>query len=336
MGGIRRLAAVSVATVASLPGAVRLWAGDPQPSSTVPGAGSRPLAIPMPTLGGKQFWADELFFHQWRIQRNVYTEHCRLLDADDYRHASGSYEHCLAVLEEIKVRRKLPPMHGRAVIVLHGLAHSREGMAGLAQYLNEQGGYQEVFNVGYPSTRLDIGEHAQALKHILRHLDGIHEIDFVAHSMGNIVIRHYLGDQAGRKPDGRLRRFVMLGPPNHEAYLALLVADNTLFQLVTGQPGQQLGRQWDRLQERLATPSFEFGIIAGGRGGERGYNPLVPGDNDGVVSVASTRLAGAADFAVLPALHTFMMNDAKVQEYTLRFLQHGYFVSPEQKQPIAK
>jgi hypothetical protein len=97
-----------------------------------------------------------------------------------------------------------------------------------------------------------------------------------------------------------------------------------------------LGRQWDRLQQRLATPSFEFGIIAGGRGGERGYNPLVPGDNDGVVSVASTRLAGAADFAVLPALHTFMMNDAKVQEYTLRFLQHGYFVSPERKQPIAK
>jgi hypothetical protein len=31
-----------------------------------------------------------------------------------------------------------------------------------------------------------------------------------------------------------------------------------------------------------------------------------------------------------------MMNDAKVQEYTLRFLRHGYFVSPERKQPIAK
>ena len=154
--------------------------------------------------------------------------------------------------------------------------------------------------------------------------------------MGNIVIRHYLGDQAGRKPDGRLRRFVMLGPPNHEAYLASLVADNTLFQLITGQPGQQLGREWDRLQERLATPPFEFGIIAGGRGGPRGYNPLVPGDNDGVISVASTRLAGAADFAVLPTLHLIMMNDAKVQEYTLRFFEHGYFVSPGRKQPIVK
>jgi len=151
MGWIRRFAAVGVATVASLGGAVRLWAGEP----------SHPAAVPMPTLGGKQFWADELFFHQWRIQRNVYTGHYRLLDADDYRHAWGSYDHCLAVLEEIKVRRKLPPMRGKAVIVLHGLAHSREGMAGLAQFLQEQGGYQ-VFNVGYPSTRLEIGEHAQA------------------------------------------------------------------------------------------------------------------------------------------------------------------------------
>ena len=37
-------------------------------------------AIPLPTMGGKQFWADELFFHQWRIQRNVLTGHYRLLD----------------------------------------------------------------------------------------------------------------------------------------------------------------------------------------------------------------------------------------------------------------
>ena len=153
--GIRRLAVVTVTTLASLASIVRLWAGEPQ-------GAAQATTIPMPTLGGKQFWADELFFHQWRIQRNVYTEQCRLLDGDDYRHASGSYEHCLAALEAIKIRRKLPPMHGRAVIVLHGLAHTREGMAGLAQYLQQHGGYQEVFNVGYPSTRLDIGEHARA------------------------------------------------------------------------------------------------------------------------------------------------------------------------------
>ena len=53
-----------------------------------------------------------------------------------------------------------------------------------------------------------------------------------------------------------------------------------------------------------------------------------------VVSVDSTRLAGAADFAVLPVLHTMMMDDAKVQQYTLNFLRHGYFISAAERHPI--
>ena len=85
-------------------------------------------AIPMPTMGGKQFWADELFFQQWRIQQNVLTGHYRLLDGKDFRHASGSYEECLAALDEIKQKRKLPPMQGKAVIVLHGLGADRTHM----------------------------------------------------------------------------------------------------------------------------------------------------------------------------------------------------------------
>ena len=56
----------------------------------------------MPTLGGKQFWADELFFHQWRIQRNVLDGHCRLLDENNLRHASGTFDECRAALEQIK------------------------------------------------------------------------------------------------------------------------------------------------------------------------------------------------------------------------------------------
>ena len=72
----------------------------------------------------------------------------------------------------------------------------------------------------YPPT----GDGAIGVGKLYCYLDGIAEINFVGHSMGNIVIRHYLGDEAGKKPDGRLRRFVMLGPPNHEAYLASLAA----------------------------------------------------------------------------------------------------------------
>ena len=295
----------------------------------------------MPTMGGKQFWSDELFFHKWRIQRNVFTGHYRLLDAKDRRHASGTYEECREALDDIKIKRGLPPMKGKAVIVLHGLFRSRNSMDSLCDYLAEQGGY-EVFNMTYPSTRDDIGEHARSLGHVIDNLEGIEEVNFVGHSLGNIVIRYYFGDlqrqeaeknqasvpaltpgpspekgegsntwsaglgqskgdspifvdtKIGTVPKKRpaFHRFVMLAPPNHEAQMATAFGDNIVFKTVSGQSGQQLGRQWKELERNLATPDCEFAIIAGGKNNDKGYNPLLSGDNDGTISVETRQTRG--------------------------------------------
>src|SRR5688572_13059811 len=76
-----------------------------------------PLNVNLPTLGGKQFWGDELLFPRWRIQRNVLTGHFRLLDEDNVRHAWGSFAACQRKLDQIKQARSLPPMRGRVVLV---------------------------------------------------------------------------------------------------------------------------------------------------------------------------------------------------------------------------
>jgi pimeloyl-ACP methyl ester carboxylesterase len=339
---IRRILCVVVVLLARLVTLVgRLVGQEPDPGS--------PNPHPLPTMGGKQFWADELFFHQWRIQRNVFTDRCRLLDEGNWRYASGDYNQCLAALEQIKQERHLPPMKGKAVVVLHGLGRTRASMDSLCQYLHEQGGY-EVFNVEYPSTQSDMADHARSLRHIVNNLYGIEEINFVGHSMGNIVVRHYLGDLARQDPTkqspnaaaadrhakARFGRFVMLAPPNQGALLAETFADNILFKEIAGDAGQQLGRDWPELEKRLATPGFEFGIIAGGKGNDKGYNPILVGDNDGVISIETTKLPGAADFVRLPLLHSFVMNDAKVHEYVLRFLKHGYFISKDERHPLEK
>lgn len=293
--------------------------------------------LPMPTFGGQQSWSDELFFHQWRIQQNATGHDCRLLDSRGLRYAAGTYEQCLAVLEDVKRRQKLPPMAGKAVIVLHGLGRSHTNMETMAQYLRDNGHYT-VFNVTYSSTRREVGQHARSLAHVIEHLDGITEINFVAHSLGNIVVRHYLGDQTdpqhGRRPDGRIRRFVMLGPPNQGSIAAATLADNMLFRYVAGPSGQQLGAQWAQIQPHLVTPACEFGIIAGGREDDKGFNPLLKGDNDGLVTVDSTKLAGAADFLVVPVLHSSLVDEPRVMRCALRFLEHGYFVSDEGRQVV--
>ncbi len=118
--------------------------------------------------------------------------------------------------------------------------------------------------------------------------------------------------------------------------MATAFGDNIVFKTVSGQSGQQLGRQWKELERNLATPDCEFAIIAGGKNNDKGYNPLLSGDNDGTISVESAKLAGARDFIVLPVLHTFIMNDAKVQELTLQFLQKGYFISEAERHPLEK
>ncbi len=291
----------------------------------------------MPTLGGRQFWADELFFHEWHIQRNVFTGHCRLLDGSNLRHAWGSFDECRAKLAQIQQQRQLPPMRGPAVVVLHGLFRSAASMSRISRHLHEQGGYA-VFNTSYPSTRGAVADHAQSLDKVIHSLEGIEEIHFVAHSLGNLVVRHYLGNhtqpELGLQPDARIKRMVMLGPPNQGAQMAEALSGVRLFHVVAGASASQLGRDWDQLAAKLVTPACPFGILAGGRSQEKGYNPWLGQDNDLVVSVESTRLAGAADFAVLPVLHTLMMDDRKVQEYTLRFLQHGYFISQQERHPL--
>ncbi len=291
-----------------------------------------------PTLGGKQFWADELFFHEWHIQRNVFTGHCRLLDGYRLRHAWGTFAECRQKLEEIKQRRGLPPMAGRSVIVLHGLFRTPSAMDSLCQYLHQEGGYS-VFNVSYPTTRASVAVHAWSLSSIIKHLDGIEEINFVGHSLGNLVVRHYLSDHTdptqGLRPDARINRFVMLGPPNQGAEIAEAFRGVKLFHAVAGTSGTELASQWDELEANLAIPDCEFGILAGGRSNSKGFNPFLSGDDDLVVGVDATRLPGARDFCVLPVMHSFMMNDPTVQEYTLRFLKHGYFVSAESRRPIA-
>jgi pimeloyl-ACP methyl ester carboxylesterase len=301
-------------------------------------AAKAPLNLPLPTLGGEAFWSDELVYHGWRMQQNVLTGHYRLLDSHDIRRAWGTAEQCRAAFDEIKRRDKLPPLSGRAVVTLHGLIRSRDHMLGLSQFLAESGQYH-VVNVSYASTRRSLDEHAQSLARVIAGLEGIEEIHFVCHSLGNLVVRRYLGEANCEAPrwlvDPRIKRMVMLGPPNNGAQLAVLFKHNELFGLVTGPSGKQLSRSWDECQKSLATPTFPFAILAGGRGTDLGLNPLVDGDDDLIVAVEETRLAGAADFRLLNCRHSRLMDDPAARLYVLSFLEHGYFTADSERQPIA-
>src|ERR1043165_9198157 len=93
------------------------------------------------TTGGKQFWADVWFFRDWRIQCHALDGHYRLLDGANRRHASGTYDECRNKMDEIRTRDELPPMEGKAIVILHGLFRTRSSMASLGGALAGSGGY---------------------------------------------------------------------------------------------------------------------------------------------------------------------------------------------------
>lgn len=284
----------------------------------------------MQTMGGRLFWGDVYFFHEWKIQQNVFTKHYRLLNGNDVRKASGTYGECLDTLLEIRKQQKLEPMKGKAVILVHGIIRSSKSFDKMRKRLVKEG-YQ-VFGFNYPSTRVPITDASKYLERVLTTFEGVEEIDFVVHSMGGLVVRCYLMNC--EKPDPRIKRMVMLGVPNQGAGIADKVQNWPLFKMLYGPAGQQLVTDSEGLISKLPVPEFEFGIVAGARGTEKGFNPLIPGDDDGTVELEHTKLPGAADFMTVSALHSFLMGHPDVINSTMRFLEEGRFRADLPAQPI--
>jgi pimeloyl-ACP methyl ester carboxylesterase len=306
-----------------------------QPLTNAPSAGVTNWELP--TAGGKQFWTDLRCVGGWRIQQNSETGHCRLLDQDNVRQTWGSLNNCQSKLDGSIRTKKVKPLQGPVVILIHGLVRSSASMQTMETFLQQQG--YSTINFRYASSRKSIAQHAIALRSVI---DGLGpettDIYLVGHSLGNIVTRRYFYDTrnpaSGAMGDSRIRRMVMLGPPNQGSLAARLFKKSLLFHTFAGVSGSELSSDWEQVKPKLATPPIEFGIIAGGQDDEKFSNMALPGKDDFTVSVNETKLAGATDFLVRPLVHGTMMNQPLVLNATASFFRNGYFVSAAERTPL--
>ena len=280
------------------------------------------------------FWSDYFVQHEWRIQKNVATGKYRLVDDQGKVLHQGDFDQCREQFEAMRPEAGIAPVDGKIVLLLHGLFRSTRACLPLQRALEKEG--YTVIRVGYASTQAGIDSHSEALQRVISFLPEAKEINFVGHSMGSLVVRKYLSDVAQKGAlDPRINRFVMLGPPNHGSAIAQAARESQWLNTVAGQGFSQLGREWNKFQEELRPLPIEFGIIAGNTAEGSGGNPFLEGDDDLVVRVEETKLAGARDFAVVPVIHMGMFGSPAVQQRIVNFLEHGYFTSEETRQPLA-
>jgi hypothetical protein len=208
------------------------------------------------------------------------------------------------------------------VILLHGMGKSPASMNKIEAYLAGKG--YRIVNLGYPSTDESIERIAEVYiaDAVAKCQPGpLYKIHFVTHSLGGIIVRQYL--QANSLPEGS--RLVMLAPPNQGTEVVDYVKDFFAYRWIHGPTGQELGTNPESAPNRMKPIDIEVGIIAGDQSLNPIFSALIPGPDDGRVSVERAKLEEMTDFLVISSTHTSILKNSAVLKQIAYFLEHGKF-----------
>lgn len=223
---------------------------------------------------------------------------------------------------------------GECVVLIHGLARTYRAMESMQEALTDAG-YHTV-NLGYPSTEKDIEtiakEYAPGAINLCQKFNP-KAIHFVTHSLGGIVLRKSLAEN---RP-ALLGRVVMLSPPNRGSAVTDKLQDWWFYKWLNGPAGQELHTGQDSMPNRLGPVDYPVGVITGDQYAffDAWFSSILPGKDDGKVSVDRAKVDGMRDFLVVHKSHPFIMNSSYVQKETLHFLQYGIFKHGEPLSPAS-
>lgn len=214
------------------------------------------------------------------------------------------------------------PGTGDYVILLHGLGRSSSSMKPLGTFLSKKD--YHVINIDYPSRDHPIEYLVDMhLKKTIdkRCIDSSKKIHFVTHSLGGIVTRVCLK----KYPELNVGRVVMLGPPNRGSEVADFLTKYSLVRRLMGPALSQLKTDAKSLPNSLGPPPCETGVIAGNVSFNWINSLIIPGPDDGKVSVKRARLEGMKDFLLVKRSHIFIMKAPEVMRAVYSFLSRGKF-----------
>jgi len=273
------------------------------------------LAAGFVVFAEAQLWHDREFAAGWRLQAQAVTGRCRVLDPAGEAVERGFGEACRAAYAALRPEEAA----GELVILLHGLGRTPGMFRDLEPVLRSEG--RQVVALRYPSLTRDLEAHGIWLNELLDRHPRVDKVSFVTHSLGGLVLRAALARDPAWRDRVALGPVVMLAPPNQGALIARKLDRWTPARFL-------LGPSFADLADGEALPAalpdeVVLGIVTGGCCAGRGYNPLLPGDDDGIVTVGETPLDGSDAVLRVEALHSFIAEDADAIAAIRGFLDHG-------------
>ena len=192
------------------------------------------------------------------------------------------------------------------ILLVHGLGRTPLSLFGLAPALRRAGHHTRFF--AYSPTFEPLPRVVRRLTARLRELARPgRPVGLVGHSLGGLLLRMALPDV----PELRVRRFVMLGTPNRPPRLAGWAWRRFPFRWFTRDCGRLLA--CPESIPALPAPAVPYTVIAGTAGPRGRLSPFGDEPNDGVVAVSEALVREADEPVLLPVLHTWMMDDARVK-----------------------
>lgn len=211
------------------------------------------------------------------------------------------------------------------VILAHGLGRNERAMW-LLEFRLRRAGF-DVCTIDYRTLATPLESALnQARSDIESCIPDVGKVHFVGHSMGGLVIRHYLSLDPSLSAHDRLGEVVMLGTPNHGSELAN-IAHDFFPEVWQGNVVVSLNTSDEGLAGQLPSPYYPTAVIAGAKPSVfTGFS--FTRSNDGLVSTDSARLPAMKDFLIVDVGHSMLRYDAEVAGQVIHLLRTGAFEHP--------
>ncbi|GEP10048.1 esterase/lipase family protein [Methylobacterium gnaphalii] len=208
------------------------------------------------------------------------------------------------------------------VVLLHGTARRASSMRKMERAFRSRD--YATLNIDYPARQAALGVLAEIVRREIEAFSSsVGRLHFVTHSMGGLVARALITRHRPRN----LGRVVMLAPPNGGSEVADALHRLRLYRRFFGPSGAQLvTRRSEQLTRLLGPVDYPLGVIAADRSLYLLESwLLLPGPNDGRVTVARTRVPGMSAHLTLHTTHVTMMWNRRVIREALHFVKEGRF-----------